>query len=71
MNGYINYLLEANFGLLLFLVLYVVLLNGETDFSFKRKYLLVSLTVSVLFPLLKLGDEQGLIPSISQLIPTY
>jgi TonB family protein len=71
MNGYINYLLEANFGLLLFLVLYILLLNRETDFSFKRKYLLVSLTVSVLFPLLKIGDEQGAIPSISQLIPTY
>ncbi|HEY5745832.1 MAG TPA: M56 family metallopeptidase [Chryseolinea sp.] len=71
MNGYINYLLEANFGLLLFLVLYVLLLNRETDFSFKRKYLLGSLIVSVLFPLLKLGGEQGAIPSISQLIPTY
>ncbi len=71
MNGYINYLLEANFGLLLFLVLYILLLNRETDFSFKRKYLLVSLIVSVLFPLLKIGDEQGTIPSISQLIPTY
>jgi TonB family protein len=71
MNGYINYLLEANFGLLLFLVLYVLLLNRETDFSFKRKYLLVSLIASVLFPLLKIGDEQGAIPAISQLIPTY
>ncbi|AYB34220.1 M56 family metallopeptidase [Chryseolinea soli] len=71
MNGYINYLLEANFGLLLFLVLYVLLLNRETDFSFKRKYLLVSLIVSVLFPLLKISGEQGAIPSISQLIPTY
>jgi len=71
MNGYINYLLEANFGLLLFLILYFTLLNRETDFSFKRKYLLGSLIVSVLFPLLKIGGEQGAIPAISQLIPTY
>jgi len=32
MNSYINYLLEANFGLLLFLFLYAVLLRGETNF---------------------------------------
>ena len=36
MNAFVNYLLEANLGLCLFLLLYWILLRGETDFAVKE-----------------------------------
>lgn len=36
MNTYVNYLLEANLGLCLFLLVYYLLLRNETNFTFKR-----------------------------------
>ncbi|MBL0743785.1 TonB family protein [Chryseolinea lacunae] len=69
MNSYINYLLEANFGLVLFLLLYVLLLNSETNFAFKRTYLLGSLLVAVLFPVFTVATAQSAIPSLGQIVP--
>jgi TonB family protein len=51
MNAFAEYLLKANVGLCLFLVIYVLLLKRETDFRFNRGYLLGALLVSALSPL--------------------
>ncbi|HEY8938115.1 MAG TPA: TonB family protein [Cyclobacteriaceae bacterium] len=65
MNTFINYLIEVNIGLLLFLLFYKILLNKETNFNFKRLYLMGGLIASLLFPLLKINLLGDNIPSIS------
>ncbi|HEX6893582.1 MAG TPA: M56 family metallopeptidase [Chryseolinea sp.] len=69
MNAFINYLLEANLGLCFFLVLYWTFLRRETDFTFARLFLLISIAVSLLFPLLHFTAETRLLPSIGSLVP--
>ena len=73
MNAMINYLLEANAGLLLFLFVYWAVLRNETQFSFKRAYLLLAMLSSLIFPLLHFNTftSKQLIPSIGNLMPTY
>jgi TonB family protein len=72
MNAIINYSIEANTGLLLFMILYWAILKNETQFQFKRLYLLVALLGSILFPLLHFGNFSTVaIPSIGQIIPEY
>ncbi|HTJ49829.1 MAG TPA: M56 family metallopeptidase [Cyclobacteriaceae bacterium] len=68
MNTFINYLIEANIGLLLFLLFYKLILNNETNFKFKRTYLVGGLIASLLFPLLKINLFAGDIPSISNAV---
>jgi TonB family protein len=70
MNAFINYLLEANLGLCLFLVLYWTFLRRETDFTFARLFLLCSIAVSLLFPLFHFTAESRLLPNIGSLVPT-
>lgn len=69
MNSYLDYLLEANIGLLLFLLFYVLVLDVETNFAFKRAYLLGGLAASLLFPLVTIATPQGGIPTVAQLLP--
>ena len=52
MNGYLNYFIEANIGLVLFLAAYALLLRNETDFKIKRYFLLIGIFTSLTFPLL-------------------
>ena len=52
MNGYLNYFIEANIGLVLFLTAYALLLRNETDFKIKRYFLLIGIFTSLTFPLL-------------------
>lgn len=68
MNSFINYLIETNLGLILFLLFYKILLNNETNFNFKRVYLIGGLIVSLLFPLLKVNLIVNDIPSISNAV---
>jgi TonB family protein len=70
MNTFLNYLIEVNIGIIIFLVIYRLLLKNETNFSFRRSYLLLSLLISVLFPLITIPGATS-IPSISQIVPTY
>ena len=66
MNAALNYLIEANLGLLFFYACYWLLLRGEHQFSFKRAYLLGSLVASLLFPLINIPSEGAqLIPTLS------
>ena len=71
MNGYINYLIEANLALMITLLFYQVLLRRETQFDFKRAYLLVGISASLLFPLIKIQAASSTIPSIGELMSTY
>ncbi len=71
MNSYINYLVEANLGLLLFLLCYKLLLNNETDFRFKRSYLLFTILSSLFFPLLKFHLFDDGMLSMRDTIATY
>jgi TonB family protein len=73
MNAMVNYLLEANVGLILFMLVYWAMLRNETQFSFKRTYLLFALLGSLIFPLFHFNAQVSaqVIPSIGKLIPTY
>lgn len=68
MNMYLNYVIEANIGLCLFLIAYVVLLRNETDFRFKRLWLLIAVAGSLLFPLLHFTTYQ-ILPALSDVVP--
>ena len=71
MNAYVNYLIEANIGLLVSLLFYELLLRSETQFNFKRAYLLMGISSSVLFPLIKIQTTSDAIPSIGEVMSTY
>jgi TonB family protein len=73
MNTVVNYLIEANAGLLFFGVIYLLLLKNENQFSVNRFYLLGTACFSLLFPLVNFNatSSTSIIPSISQLVPTY
>src|SRR4051812_49214972 len=71
MNAFLNYLVEANLGLCLMLLKYVLFLRGETDFVVKRIFLLISVTASVLFPLVQFeGVRYAYVPSLMDVLPT-
>jgi hypothetical protein len=73
MNPIINYLLEVNIGLLLFMFIYWAVLRNENQFSFKRAYLLLAMGSSLIFPLfhLNFSEQKQLIPSVGNLVPTF
>jgi TonB family protein len=71
MNGYLNYFIEANIGLILFLAAYTILLRKETDFKTKRVFLLIGIFASITFPLLQIRYEATTLPTLSRVIPSY
>ena len=71
MNAYLNYFIEANLSLMLFLAAYVLLLRNETDFKLQRIFLLTGIFISLIFPFLHLQFEGPSIPSLSQIMPSY
>ena len=71
MNAYVNYLIEANIGLVAFLLFYILLLSNETNFNFKRAFLLVGIGASLLFPFAKFTTASNALPSISNVLPSY
>jgi len=56
MSSFLNYLIEANLCLLVFGSFYYLVLRKETDFKFRRYYLLVVLMLSLIAPLLQMGN---------------
>ena len=68
MNTTLNYLIEANIGLLLFFVAYKLWLGHETQFAYRRYYLLCSMVLALIFPLIKLPELKA-VPSLSESIP--
>ncbi len=71
MNGYGNYLIEANISLALFIVTYLLFLRKETDFKRQRLFLLAAIGASLIFPCFHFVQPQTRIPSLSQFLPTY
>ena len=72
MTTTINYILEANLGLVLSLVFYLLFLSKETKFKLMRMYLLTAVFASLLFPLIDIPSAQENSPlSIGRLIPSY
>lgn len=69
MNAFLNYLVESNVGLCAFLLVYILLLKKETEFVKKRLFLLVSIGVSLVFPLLHFETSENFIPSLANLVP--
>ena len=72
MTTTLNYILEANLALLLTLGFYTLFLRKETNFKVMRMYLLLSIFVSLLFPLADVqytGEPSPV--AISRLIPSY
>ncbi len=70
MNVILNYFIEANLGLVLFYAIYKLLLNEETSFSFNRTYLIGSILISLIFPLVTIGSGSPL-PTMSAVIPPH
>lgn len=66
MNTFLNYLIEANLGLIFFYGIYWIVLQREDQFTFKRTYLLASVLASLVFPLFTIGTTTSIIPSLSQ-----
>jgi len=65
--SYLNYLVEANIGLVFFFGIYWLLLRKETQFRFQRMYLLGTMIASLLFPLISISfDNAPILPSLSQ-----
>jgi TonB family protein len=64
----LNYFIEANLGLILFYASYYLLLKNETQFSYRRYYLLAGIILSLLFPLLHFAEFQS-VPSLSETLP--
>lgn len=69
MNTFVNYLLEANIGIVLFYLVYWLFLRSENQFSLKRSFLVVGLIASLLFPLISVGNSTPVIPRLSQVVP--
>jgi TonB family protein len=66
MNAFLNYLIEANLGLIFFYSIYWLVLQRENQFTFKRTYLLAGVIASLVFPFFTIGTSTSFIPSLSQ-----
>ncbi len=73
MMALLNYIVEANLCLIIFLIIYVLWLQNETDFTFNRFYILSTLCFSAIFPLIQFDAASGseLIPSLGNAIQTF
>ena len=72
MAATLNYLLEANMGLMVILGFYFVFLRNETNFKLMRIYLLASIAAAIAFPLIDLDFTDNQAPlSIGNMIPSY
>ncbi|MEX1238784.1 MAG: M56 family metallopeptidase [Cyclobacteriaceae bacterium] len=72
MTATLNYIIEANLGLLLVLAFYLLFLRKETGFKLLRTFLLTGIFASLIFPLIHIENNQEASPlSIGQVIPSY
>jgi TonB family protein len=70
MNAYINYGVESVIILGVMYGLYLFFYRNESNFSFRRGYLYLSLAASLFIPLVHLPQNE-FIPSVGQLFPAY
>ena len=72
MNTYVNYIIEANIGLALFLACYHFILKDETRFRLLRIFLITGIAASLVFPVIDVDFNAQSTPlSISRVIPSY
>ena len=70
MREIINYLIEANLCLLMFLVIHFFFLKNETNFSLTRYLLLLGILLSIVVPFFHLNNAgQVPIPTLGEMIP--
>jgi TonB family protein len=67
----LNYIIEANIGLVIFLAAYLFVLRNETDFKINRLFLLSGIFVSLVFPLIHFQFRTATIPSLGNILPSY
>jgi len=69
----VNYFLEVNIGLIFFYGVYVIYLRKENQFTISRIYLVSSMVLSLLLPLLHFHSDYShqVVPTITTVIPTY
>lgn len=66
MNLSLNYFLEANLALCIFLVVFTLILRNETSFSLKRAMLLTGIAASLLFPAVHISGAPLHFPTFSE-----
>src|SRR5688572_14847622 len=71
MNAYLNYVIEANVALILFLGTYLLILRKETDFKIQRAFLLFGILMSLTFPLFHMQWNGPTIPAINKVMSSY
>lgn len=71
MNAYLNYVIEANVALILFLAAYLLILRKECDFKVQRIFLLTAIVMSLTFPLLHLQWNGPSMPPLSRIMQSY
>jgi TonB family protein len=69
MKEIVNYMLEANLGLLLFLLSYRLILSKESSFQFLRFFMLSAIAISLVFPLFKLTTSMQPLPPVISIVP--
>jgi|694.fasta_scaffold08827_2 TonB family protein len=70
--NFLNYYLESSRSLAFLIAVYSLLLKNETNFSVRRFYLVGSIFVSLILPLINFQNEtvQQVLPSIEEVVPT-
>lgn len=72
MKEMINYIVEANVALLLFLAIYWLFLKKETNFQILRFFMLMAIIISALLPFIHLNrNAETNILTIQQVVPEY
>jgi TonB family protein len=68
MDAYVNYVIEGNISLVIFMAAYALILRKETDFRIQRIFLLTGVLLSATLPLVHVEFGST---TISQLLPVY
>jgi TonB family protein len=72
MTAALNYIIEANAGLIMILAIYLLFLRRETNFKLMRFFLLAGIFSSLILPLIHIETARASSPlSISEFIPSY
>ena len=64
----LNYIIEANIGLTLFIVAYWLVLRNETAFKTARVFLLLGISLSLIFPVLHFQFNGTPLPSLNTVV---
>lgn len=72
MEGYLNYMIEGNIGLMVFLFSYYLFLRWESAYRLARLFLLTGIVASMIFPLIHMQLGPGASAfSLAGMLPAY